>query len=344
VAQVSTDMDRGDHIDPQVSRTPFARLADEWLATNPGGKVQTRLGYEGMLRNHVLPYFGHMDVGRITKATVRQFLAAMEDKGAGPGTTRNAFRNVLKPTLDLAVDLGMVRVNPAVGVKLAKSAQAEMLYLTAAEVQAVAEAINPPYGTLVLFAAYTGLRAGEIGALRMKHLDLLRGRVTVAESVAEVLGHGLIYGPTKTYAVRPVALPNFLRDPLMALTAPYASDPEALVFRAPDGGPLRHGNFYRRQFKPAVRRGLPPHLHGLRFHDLRHTCASLLINPPISANPKAVQTRLGHSSIQITFDRYGHLYPGFDEHLGDGLDALYLSACQSNEVRGLAIPLTAGAL
>jgi len=126
----------------------------------------------------------------------------------------------------------------------------------------------------------------------------MRRRLTVADSTSEVPGHGLVYGPTKTYAVRTLALPTFLIDPLAKCVASRATDPEALVFLSPSGGPLRHGNFYRRHFKPAVRRSLPERLHGLRFHDLRHTCASLLINPPMNENPKAVQSYLGHSSIQ----------------------------------------------
>jgi integrase len=82
---------------------------------------------------------------------------------------------------------------------------------------------------------------------------------------------------------------------------------------------LRHNLFYARHFKPAVRRaGLP---EALRFHDLRHTCAALLIAQ--GAHPKAIMERLGHSSIQVTLDRYGHLLPSLDETLTDGLEATY---------------------
>ena len=91
------------------------------------------------------------------------------------------------------------------------------------------------------------------------------------------------------------------------------------MFTAPRGGPLRHNLFYVRHFKPAVvRAGLPP---ALRFHDLRHTCAALLIAQ--GAHPRAIMERLGHSSIQVTLDRYGHLFPGLDAALTDGLEATY---------------------
>jgi integrase len=94
------------------------------------------------------------------------------------------------------------------------------------------------------------------------------------------------------------------------------------VFTAPKGGPLRHHNFYQRLFCPALARaGLPEQI---RFHDLRHTCASLLIAQ--GAHPKAIQAHLGHSSIQVTMDRYGHLLPDVLEHLADRLDAARATA------------------
>jgi integrase len=86
---------------------------------------------------------------------------------------------------------------------------------------------------------------------------------------------------------------------------------------------MRHHLFYRRHFKPAVRRALP-HKAALRFHDLRHTCAGLLIAQ--GAHPNLIQARLGHSSIQITLARYGHLFPSVEAALADKLDAAFAAA------------------
>ena len=94
----------------------------------------------------------------------------------------------------------------------------------------------------------------------------------------------------------------------------------ACVVLAPAGPPRGHRTSAVRPVQPAVRRGLPDPLHGLRFHDLRHTCASLLIG--LNENPKAIQAYLGHSSIQVTYDRYGHLLPGTEDKLNAALDAL----------------------
>ena len=172
----------------------------------------------------------------------------------------------------------------------------------------------PEYSLLVRFAAYTGLRAGELGALRVCRLDLLRRRVEVTESVSEVKGH-LVFGPTKTYQNRSVPIPRFLCEEIaLALTG---KGPDDFVFSAPEGGPLRHGNFYARHFKPALRHaGLPK---AVRFHDLRHTFAGFLIAE--GAHPRAIMERMGHSSITVTLNTYGHLLPGLEEHVTEALDA-----------------------
>lgn len=353
LAQVTTDLAMGAYIDPQRANLRFSELARRWEeAPRPNVKPGTLLGYQALLRNHVLPYFGSHPVSSIKRSSIKAWVANCLSHDVGVGVIRNAYRNVLKPILDLAVEDELIRANPAQGFKLnlPKAEREEMLFLTADEVYRLAQAIDKPYDVLILFAAYTGLRAGEIGALRVKHLDLLRRKVSVEESVTELpmsvtnssqhRTSNLLYQRPKTDASRrTVTLPKFLSDALAAhlhahplAVSPFGQtqplDPETLVFMTARGMPLRHGNFVTRFFKPAVRACLPPNKHGLRFHDLRHTCASLLINPPISANPKAVMAQLGHTSIQITFDRYGHLYDDVALDIAARLDSTFMKAQQ----------------
>ena len=101
-------------------------------------------------------------------------------------------------------------------------------------------------------------------------------------------------------------------------------DREALVFTEPNGTPLKFGSFYSQRFKPAVRAVLPEHLHGLRFHDLRHTYASLLVEQ--GAHPKEMAELMGHSSVQITLDRYSHVMPRMTSALADRMDSAYRNA------------------
>jgi integrase len=107
-----------------------------------------------------------------------------------------------------------------------------------------------------------------------------------------------------------------------------------LVFTSPRGAPLQHRVFYRRYFKPAVKAALPPAKHGVRFHDLRHSCAAILI--AAGEHPKVIQAQLGHQSITMTLDRYGHLLPGLHDRAADALDAAYATAREPDNV----VPLT----
>ena len=96
-------------------------------------------------------------------------------------------------------------------------------------------------------------------------------------------------------------------------------DSQRFVWSSPQGGPLRYGNWFKRHFKPAVERaGLD---EGTRFHDLRHSYAAMLISK--GAHPRSIMERLGHSTITVTLDTYGHLFPGLEAKLDGELDALY---------------------
>jgi integrase len=222
--------------------------------------------------------------------------------------------------LGAAVDAGMLAQSPCRRVPLPKVEREEMRFLTPAEVATLADAIQPRYRALVLVGAYGGLRIGELAGLRRSRVDLLRGTVTVAEIVVEVRGV-LHIGPPKTRASRrTVGLPRFVVEELAAHLA-EPGHPEAFVFTAPQGGPLRVTAFRARVWRPATRAA---GLDGLRIHDLRHTAVALWI--AAGANPKEVAARAGHASVSFTLDRYGHLYPEADTALRDRLDVLYGAA------------------
>jgi integrase len=205
-----------------------------------------------------------------------------------------------------------------------------MLFLTAAQVRAVAEAIDPHYRVWVYLASYSGLRAGELAGLQRQDVDLLRGVVHVRRALKDVNGH-LSLGPTKTHAQRTVSLPKPIAD-MLAEHLATPGGPDSPVFTMKCGGPLRHGLVYGRYFRRAVignpEKGIQPALpadkHGLRFHDLRHTCASLGVAS--GANVKQVQEMLGHSSAMLTLDRYSHLFPSQHEALADNLAATFAAA------------------
>lgn len=222
-----------------------------------------------------------------------------------------------------AAESGYIARSPCVGVKLPRMTQREMLFLSADQVNRLAEEIAKPYAVLVLTLAYGGMRWGEAAAaLRRSRCDLLHSKLEIRESLGEVNGQ-LHFGPTKTYAARSVLLPPFLREAIgHYLAEQVEEEADALVFTAPNGGPLRNSTWHSRFWTPAVwAAGLPDRL---RIHDLRHTCAALLISR--GAHVKAVQHHLGHSSATVTLNTYSHLFPDAMDRVVDGLEATYQEA------------------
>jgi len=317
---IEADKLRGEWVDPRLSKIAFRQWVDRWWGTTAHLKPYTREGYESLLRVHVLPRFGNVSLGRIQPVDIREWVSQLHSSGLSASRTRQSYYLVAQ-ILRAAVESGYLTKTPCVGVALPRMQRRDMRFLTAQEVRRIAEAMREPYGTLVYLLAYGGLRWGEACALRRGRCELLRSRLHVAESLSEIRG-GFHFGPTKTYQVRAVVLPAFLRDGIAEHLASRANtDSDALVFTAPKGGPLRRKEFGASYWKPALE---DAGIEQLRVHDLRHTCASLLI--ATGTNPKAVQAHLGHSSIQVTFDRYGHLFPSDQEALAAKMDAVHLGS------------------
>lgn len=218
----------------------------------------------------------------------------------------------------------LIAASPCRRVQLPPDLRSEPALLTPEYVSAIAETIDRRHRALVLTAAYTGLRWGELTGLRVQRIDFLRRRIDVAQILIEVDGE-LSFGPPKTRTSRAlVSFPPFLTDELAAHVAAFA-DPEpqrGLVFTSDDGAPLRRSNFRRRVWVPAVAAaGAPP---AARFHDLRHACASWLIHA--GANPLEVAAKLRHARVTTTLATYGHLFPGTDERLDALLAETYENA------------------
>jgi integrase len=307
----------GAYVDPSAGRKTFG----EWWAACEAATValrpSTRARDESYGRQYLLPHFGATPLGRIDHLNVKTWIAKLSASGLAPATVVKAAQ-LLSRTLRSAVDAGLIPANPADRVSLPKIEREEMRFLTPAQVAALADEIDPRYRAFVLLGAYAGLRVGELGALRRSRVDLMRGRVDVAETLVEVKGHHHL-GPPKTRAGRrsvplPRSIVTGIEESIRTL------GPDDFVFPAPEGGLLRASLFRTRIWHPAVERaGLTP----LRCHDLRHTAVALWI--AAGASPKEVAARAGHSSVVTVLDRYGHLLPGSEERVTDALDAMALA-------------------
>ena len=339
VMEQETSKRNGGWISPRIAEQPFGDLLTTWQE-NWSNKLSptTAARYQTIVEKYLRPEFGSTPIGSITHERVQRFIDRLDaDPTLAAGTVRGIY-SVLRNAMCRGVRNGMVKVNPCTKIELPKQSREPMLFLTADEVRKLAEGIDAHYRVLIYTAAYTGLRAGELLALRREDVDLKRGTLTVSRSLREVNGH-LSEGDTKTaYSQRTISLPKFLN----AMLAEHMLGSEhELVFASKTGKQLRYNNFYKRHFRPTVTGyekadgtvvpgALPERLHGLRFHDLRHTCASLSV--AAGAHVKQVQVRLGHASVQITLDRYTHLFPRAEEALAEKLDAIFYAPVEDAPV------------
>jgi integrase len=306
--------DRGEWVDPAMSKTTVADWLPRWKSTRGNLAASTLAMQDGLLRNHVEPWFADWPLGAVTPTDMHAFIADLGAKGLSASTVRHCY-SIAKRVFDTATDAGLIVRTPARGITLPRLPDQEMRFLTRDEVTALAAAANG-YSALVLTAAYTGARFGELAALQTDRLDLLRRRLTVAYTLSDVRGELSLKAPKTAASRRRIALPRFLCDVLGAHLGSRPAGDEGFVFQAPLGGPLRRSNFRRRVWLPAVRDSVG---EPMRFHDLRHTHVALLIDQ--GEHPKTIQVRLGHASISTTLGTYGHVFEGLDEAAADRLDA-----------------------
>ena len=206
--------------------------------------------------------------------------------------------------------------NPAEGIRLPRIRPKKHPYLTHAQLHELALLCGSE-SLLVLFLGYTGLRWGELAALEARNVDFARRRIQVERAVVELTDGRLVYGTPKNHQQRSVPFPGFLTEELTDLVRERAS--RELLFRSPNGHPLRVNNWKRKAFDKAADELIERHPDLLRptVHDLRHTAASLAISA--GANVKAVQRMLGHASAAMTLDVYGDLFDDDLDAVGDAL-------------------------
>lgn len=332
LAGVESSKLAGSYVDPARSRVTVGAWSRQWLEGQTHLKPSTRARYAGILTKHIEPRWGSTPLALVGHADVSTWVSQLN---LAPASVRYVHR-VLALILELAVRDGRIARNPAAGVRLPKSQQTEKRFLSRDEVFRLADAAGE-YRCLVLTLAFCGLRWGELAALRVGRLDLLRRRLVVAESVTEVQGR-LCWGTPKNHQQRSVPVPRFVADLLAVEAAGKA--PDDLVFTSLVGKPLRNLNFRRDVFDRA---SADAGLDGLTPHELRHTAASLAVSS--GANVKAVQRMLGHASAAMTLDVYSGLFDEDLDGLADRLDAAVADvypSCTGGQVLQLPAGATRG--
>jgi integrase len=318
VTGVEHSKDVGSYMDPGRSKITVKSWAGQWLEAQTHLKPSTRARYKGIVDAHIVPRWSGTSLYQVSHADVQKWISSID---LAPATVRYVHR-VFSLLLELAVRDKRIPSNPATGVRLPRAAKPEKRFLTPEQVHRLADAaahypipeVGGQHRALILTLAFCGLRWGEVAALRVKRVDLLRRRLTVAESVTEVSGR-LTWGTPKSHQARQVPIPRSLVALLTEVMVGKAADD--LVFTTWRGKPLRNLNWRRDVFDPAAR---VAGLDGLTPHELRHTAASLAVSA--GAKVKSVQAMLGHASAAMTLDVYAGLFDDDLDGVADRMDSL----------------------
>ncbi len=312
-------------------RRPLAEALGEWLDDldadrvrprgRPAYKPATKRGYRQHAELYLKPSrLGSMRVVEIQRTDVQMLCDGLLSAGLAPGTVANILCP-LQAFYRRLEQRGIVTVSPATRLDLpAPGKRRPRRVASPAEAARLIQALDPADRPLWATAFYAGLRRGELQALRWRDVDLGRALIRVERSWDQYEGANA----TKSEASRRVVpLLAALRDHLDEHKVHSDSDPDALVFgRSPDR-PFAPMSVHKRTKAAWKAAELAP----LTLHECRHTFASLLIDA--GTNPKAIQTYMGHSKIQTTFDIYGHLMPGNIDDVRERMDAYLVATDES---------------
>lgn len=313
------------NLDKEEKIPSFAEYAKTWIAVTVPAlcKPSTERDYRAILDNHVLPVFGELPVTEIKRLKVKEFL--MREFQAGyASSTLTHMKNVISGVLNTAVDDEVIAFNPAqrVGkVFRSKSLQLSVEPLTKQELTLLLETFRehyPDHYPLLLTMARTGMRIGEVLGLQWGDIDFNSRFITIQRNISR----GRIETP-KNGKIRRIDMSQQLAEVLQdlhhhrkvkTLEKGWKQIPE-WVFISETGGKLDSGNWRKRVFNRALEKAKLRKIHP---HVLRHTYASLLMQAGVSL--AYIRDQLGHHSIKVTVDIYGHLAPGGNKGAVDGLD------------------------
>ncbi|HEU5373831.1 MAG TPA: tyrosine-type recombinase/integrase [Ktedonobacteraceae bacterium] len=283
--------------------------------------------YRSSLKAHIIPALGHIELSKLSREHVQSFYADLLDGGLSAGSIRHVH-GLLTSALKDAVRHEIIARNPCQYVTLPRGEDFQAKALTQEEAARLIEvARGHRLWFLILMAITTGARLGELLALRWVDLNEEAGKLRIGRSVARVQGVGRIEKAPKTKSGRrPVRLPQVILRSLEAqrdyitgvrLAAGPSWKDRDLVFPNRVGDHMDHWVVLR-TFKQLVEQaGLPV----MRFHDLRHSAATLLLAAGV--NVKVVQEMLGHADIRTTLGMYGHVLPDMQKDASDKMDDLF---------------------
>ncbi len=318
-------LDQGEQ--PITDRQTVADYLMRWLedAARPKVKPKTLASYKQVTRLYLIPHLGRHQLAKLQPPQVQAMLNAMLAQGLSPRTAQYA-RAVLRKALNQALKWGLVTKNAAALVDPPQSTAHEITPLTPVQARRLLDtAGGDRLEALYSVALSLGLRQGEILGLRWEDVDFDAGTVSVRKQLQRLDGQPQLVDLKTRQSRRTIALPRSLvaqlkehriRQLAEQLVCPCWHD-WSLVFPSTVGTPLEPRNLTRHFKQLLGRAGLP----SIRFHDLRHSCASLLIAQGIPA--RVVMETLGHSQITLTMNTYAHIYAEVQRQAADAMERLF---------------------
>jgi integrase len=280
--------------------------------------------YKGIVNTHISPALGRLRLKALTPAHVQGFYRGRLDSGLSPATVQK-IHVVLHKALSQAVKWSLVPRNVTEAVSAPRPVPKEMRPLSAKEARGLLEAAaGDSLEALWVLAVHTGMRQGELLALKWTDVDLEAGKVSVRRTLTRERGHYSLGEPKTKRSRRTVKLTGAATDTLKGHLSRQMADidrlgdlykDQGLVFATGSGAPLNPSNVRNRNLRRLLRKAELP---AIRFHDLRHTCATLLLSRNV--HPKIVQEMLGHSTVAITLDTYSHVLPGMGDQAASAME------------------------
>ena len=309
------------------ARTTLGEYLDRWMeASQSRFRPRTTYLYAGIIRHHIAPYVGAIKLKDLRPDHIQSLYTTRMKDGVGVRTV-HLMHAILHRALDQAVRRGLVTRNPTDAVDKPTSKTQEMKVLEPGQVTVLLEEAKAGHQeALYYLAVTTGLRQGELLGLRWADLDWETGRLQVQRQLQVVPGQGKVFCEPKSAAGRrSIVLGATALEKLrehreyqhtQRLFAGARWKENDLIFPCSLGTPA-DPQYLLQTFKRLLKKaGLPE----IRFHDLRHTAATLMLQQGV--HPKIVQERLGHSNISLTLNTYSHIIPGMQEDAAKKLDAM----------------------
>ncbi len=318
--------DRVEGIDYDDENMTLGEYLNRWLKGSVYGSVRQST-YDrdaNLVQNHLLPALGGIKLKKLSPAHVQGFYRDRLDAGLSASTVHK-MHAILHKALSQAVRWHMVPRNVTEAVRPPRPAPKEMRPLSTEETRRLLRAAcGERLEALYVLAVTTGMRQGELLALRWQDVDLKNGTLSVRRTLTRDGGRVIIGEPKTKKSRRSISLTPRAVEALGAHLERQLREIEilgdryedrGLLFATDTGGPVNPSNLRQRSFAPLLQKAKLPHV---RFHDLRHTCATLLLSK--GTHPKFVQELLGHATVAITLDTYSHAVPGMGKQTAKAME------------------------